>query len=103
MSKTTTQINKEAHNSDVDSPAVIAYRLGQVEAAVRDGFKAHDAKLDGLTSNFISKEEFTTVTDRIKVLETSKGRDWVWKTLSAAAGAALALLVAYSITGHLGG
>jgi len=73
---------------------VVAYRLGQVEIAVRDGFKAHDQKLTQLTSNFASSDQLKATNLRVHMLETAKSKDWVWKTLSAAAGALLALLIA---------
>lgn len=44
-----------------DSPQVIAYRMGQLENAVREGFAAHDKKLGELTNGFATKEELATV------------------------------------------
>jgi hypothetical protein len=73
---------------------VVAYRLGQVEIAVRDGFKAHDRKLTDLTSNFATADDLTASNLRISILERASAKTWLWNTLSAAAGAALALLVA---------
>lgn len=57
--KTLTQINHD--DNSPDSPAVIAYRLGQVENAVKDGFSAHNIKLDNLINNFATKSEVLEV------------------------------------------
>lgn len=98
MPKTNNQINKEAHNSDVDSPAVIAYRLGQVENAVRVGFQDHNKKLDDLTSNFVTKEEFNGVLKDIGELKAHRFQtNWLFPTLAAAAGATVAILVSIAL------
>ena len=73
---------------------VVAYRLGQVEIAVRDGFKAHDRKLTELTTNFASVDDLKATNIRVGILETAKAKNWIWNTAAAAAGAALALLIA---------
>ena len=105
MPRTTTVKGQEVVDPD-NASTVIAYRVGQLESAVREGFKAHDAKLDSLTSNFVTKDEFVAldkrVTDNKKELDLHRSKDWIWKTASAAAGAALALLIAYSVTGRAG-
>lgn len=77
---------------------VIAYRLGQVEIAVTNGFKEHDKKLTELVNNFASTPELDAVKVRVGILETAKSKDWVWKTLSAAAGAVISLLIVYALT-----
>lgn len=62
MAKSNKQINKEAGmTTDDSSPAVVAYRMGQLEIAVRDGFKSHDEKLTQLTGSFASKEELNEI------------------------------------------
>lgn len=53
-----------------DTPAVIAYRMGQLENAVKDGFATHDKKLDSLTISFATKEELGVVQKRLD--------NWVW-------------------------
>lgn len=99
MVKTNTQINKESGSTVPETTlAVVDYRMGQLEIAVKEGFAAHDKKLDSLTTNFATKEETRGLEDRVNKLEMSKGRDWIWKTLSAAAGATLAILVIYALT-----
>jgi hypothetical protein len=77
MVKTNRQINKEDSVSDntPDSPAVIAYRLGQVEVAVKEGFDKHDAKLTELTSNFASVSTVNALSIRIGSLESD--RKWL--------------------------
>jgi hypothetical protein len=73
---------------------VVAYRLGQVEIAVRDGFKAHDQRLSQLVNNFASSDDLKATNLRVRILETAKAKNWIWNTLAAAAGATLALLIA---------
>lgn len=100
MSKSNQQINKEqvVALNEADTPAVIAYRLAQVEKAVVDGFKAHDARLTELTTTFVVNADLKALDNRVHRLEITKSKDWVWKTLSAAAGAVLALLIIYAVT-----
>lgn len=99
MAKSNNQINKEneLRDNSPDSPAVIAYRLGQVESAVKEGFDAHNAKLDSVINNFSTKSEFNAHEVRIKSLE-----DWnSWATklvLGAIILSVLALLgIRYSV------
>jgi|ERR1039458_4689106 hypothetical protein len=79
---------------------VVAYRLSQVEIAVREGFKTHDEKLTQIIGQFVSIPELDAVKVRVHALETARAKDWLWKTLSAAAGASLALLIAALLTGR---
>lgn len=80
-----------------DSPAVLAYRMGQVEIAVKEsgiavveGFKAHDKKLDSLTSSFASKDDLAVIQ---RQLDNYKWffRALVVATLTALAGVVIAL------------
>lgn len=97
--KSNVQINKEAHNSDVDSPAVIAYRLGQVETAVTQGFIDHNKKLEEITSNFASKEELANIQLQVSELKAHRFQtNWLFPTLSAVAGAVIAILVSVALT-----
>lgn len=93
-----TDQSKDAHNSDVDSPAVIAYRLGQVEMAVTQGFIDHNKKLEEITSNFASKEELSNIQTQVTELKAHRFQtNWLFPTLSATAGAALAILVGIAL------
>lgn len=87
MVKSTSQINKEAASSNLpleDSPAVIAYRMGQLENAVKAGFEKHDKKLDSLTLNFATKEELQVVQQRLNDYQ------WYFRALVTAVFIALA-------------
>jgi hypothetical protein len=96
MTKSNKQINKESEVSDSEnSPAVVTYRIGQLEQVVRDGFKEHNEKLDRLANNFVTTETFES---RIVPLEKAKSKNWVFNTLSAVAGAVLLYLVQYTLT-----
>jgi len=72
--KSNVQINKEDAMSDnsPDSPAVIAYRLGQVETAVKEGFVEHNNKLDAIISNFATKGDFEGIDKRLTSLESDR-------------------------------
>lgn len=88
MAKSTAQINKEATSAPLeDSPAVIAYRMGQLENAVKAGFEKHDKKLDSLTSNFATKEELAVVQSRLNDYQ------WYFRALAVAVFTALAGVV----------
>ena len=77
MTKSNIQINREDANRDntPDSPAVIAYRLGQVESAVKEGFITHNEKLDAIINNFATKSEVLVLDKRIVSLESD--RKWL--------------------------
>lgn len=47
---------------------VIAYRVGQLEVAVRDGFKEHNQKLDSIITNFATKADLATVATEVAEL-----------------------------------
>lgn len=99
-----------------DSPAVLAYRVGQLEKSSREGFKALSDKLDAMSENFathkdieVAKEqaeaehraiyiEIQDVKDDVSML---KKKSWVQNTMSAILGAVLTLLVAYAVNGML--
>lgn len=66
MAKSDKQINKESGTTVQETTlAVVDYRMGQLETAVKEGFINHDKKLDSLTSNFATKEELTNVQARL--------------------------------------
>lgn len=97
MAKSTSQINKEAMASSLpleDSPAVIAYRMGQLENAVKAGFEKHDKKLDGLTANFATKEELAVVQSRLNDYQ------WYFRALVTAVFIALAGVVINFVLGR---
>lgn len=70
-----------------DTPAVLAYRMGQVEIAVKEGFLSHEKKLDALTSNFASKEEIIAVQARLDNMR------WYFRAMILAILTALATAV----------
>ena len=60
MAKSNKQINKEADVSDVEStPAVVAYRVAQLELTQKEGFKALNDKLDSYVIGFVTEKEYT--------------------------------------------
>lgn len=69
MPTTKQTIKTEIHDPDT-APGVIAYRVGQLEKTVIQGFKEHNEKLDTLTGNFATKEELAII--------QSKLNDWRW-------------------------
>ena len=59
MAKSNKQINKEAEVSDVEStPAVVAYRVAQLEITQKEGFAALNDKLDGYALGFVTEKEY---------------------------------------------
>jgi hypothetical protein len=93
MAKSNKQINKEDNMADnsPDSPAVIAYRLGQVETAVKEGFNSHNEKLDNIVSNFSTKGEVQAIDIRVQSLESD--RVWLVRLVVGAVVFALLALV----------
>lgn len=99
-----------------DTPETIAYRLSQVEIAIKDLAK----KMDNLAMGFAThrdvenakaqaKLEHNAIYERVNDVELEvkhveqevtqlKKRNWVQNTLSAVLGAILTLLVTYVIT-----
>ena len=85
VAKSNKQINKESGTTVQETTlAVVDYRMGQLETAVKDGFAAHDKKLDGLTTNFATKEELQTVQARLNDYQ------WYFRALVVAVLTALA-------------
>lgn len=94
-----------------DSPAVLAYRVGELEKSVANGFKTVERKLDQMNSNQASKVELEEV--RIELKEDLAGlqgqinvlerRRWVQNTLSAILGVVLTLLVTDFVKNMMGG
>ena len=89
-----------------DTPETIAYRLTQVESAVKELTK----KIDGVISGFathkdieIAKEqaklEHDTIYEKIADVERDvqgiKSRNWIYNTMSAIFGSILTFLVLY--------
>lgn len=92
--------------SNSDTPETIAYRLTQVENAVKELTK----KIDGVISGFAThkdieaakqqaKMEHNAIYEKIGDVETDvsslKSRNWVHNTLSAILGSVLTFLLLY--------
>lgn len=82
-------------DSSPDSPAVIAYRLAQVEKAVSEGNSALNDKLDALVQGFVTKEfyleQHTTLAARVRSLEND--RTWIIRLVGGAVVMALLALI----------
>lgn len=91
MAKSTVQINKEASGQET-TLAVVDYRMGQLETAVKEGFAAHDKKLDGLTTNFASKDDLMLVQRQLDAYK------WFFRALVVAVFTTMAASVAALIT-----
>lgn len=88
MAKSNQQINKESINTVQETTlAVVDYRMGQLENAVKEGFASHDKKLDSLTTNFATKEELDTVKARLNDYQ------WYFRALVTAVFIALATAI----------
>lgn len=101
MAKSNSQINKETDNGT--TLAVVDYRMGQLETAVRDGFDKHDRKLDSLTNSFATKFEVQELGKRLNTLDND--RKWKSRVVLAAAYSAAflslgSLIVAVATRAH---
>ena len=100
-----------------DSPAVLAYRVGRLEIASREGFKQLGEKLENMSSNFATHKDIEVAKNQAKLeheaiyveledikedIKSLKKKTWIQNTLSAVFGAVLALLTAYAFNGIFG-
>jgi hypothetical protein len=99
-----------------DSPAVLAYRVGQLEKSSREGFKALFEKLDMMSKNFATHKDievaknqaemehkaiYEEIEDVKKDVQSLQKKTWIQNTLSAIFGGVITLLVAYAVNGIL--
>ena len=92
-----------------DSPAVLAYRVGQLEKSTSAGFKALSAQLDKMSCTFVTFKDLdiaitnsNLVHDSIKKdIKSIQKQKWIQNTLSAMFGAVLSLLISYAFTSIL--
>lgn len=97
-----------------DSPAVLVYRVGELEKASREGFKQVTEKLEIMSHNFathkdieVAKQQaqmehkaiYSEIEDVKRDVRTLQKKTWVQNTLSAIMGAVLALLITYAFNG----
>lgn len=74
-----------------NTPGVVAYRVGQLEKAVNDGFKEHNDKLDQLVANFATQADLVSVSARVSDLESD--RKWVVRLVLGAVLVAVLSLI----------
>lgn len=97
-----------------DSPAVLAYRVGQLEKASREGFKELGDKLEAMSQNFATHKDievakrqakmehdaiYVEIADVKRDVHALQKKTWIQNTLSAIMGAILALLISYAFYG----
>lgn len=97
-----------------DSPAVLAYRVGELEKASREGFKTLGEKLENMSKNFATHRDIEVAKEQAKMehdaiyaeledikddVQSLKKKTWIQNTLSAILGAVLAMLTAYAFNG----
>lgn len=93
-----------------DNPAVLAYRVGELEKASREGFKIIGEKLEHMSLNYATHKDVGVAKQQAKLehnaiyselddvksdIQSLKKKTWVQNTLSAILGAVLTLLIAY--------
>jgi len=93
-----------------DSPAVLAYRVGELEKTSREGFKTLHSKLEAMSSQFATHADINSAKEQAKMehdviyseiedvkndIKLLKKKTWVQNTLSAILGAILTILIAY--------
>lgn len=99
-----------------DNPAVLAYRVGQLEKAAKEGFRAVTEELRTMGKNFATHKDIEVAKEQARLeheaiyreIEELKGdvmslrkKTWVQNTLSAILGAVLTLLLTYTISNVL--
>lgn len=78
MAKSNKQINKEAEVSDNDSsPAVVAYRVGQLEANQKERFDSLSQQLTKIVEGFVTEKEMVEAK-----LEASEEHKRIWKAIA---------------------
>lgn len=97
-----------------DSPAVLAYRVGELEKASREGFKNLSDKLEAMSHNFATHKDMEVAKEYARMehdaiyaelkdvkseVQSSQKKTWVQNTMSAILGAVLALLISYAFNG----
>lgn len=102
---------------DENSPAVLAYRVGELEKASRQGFKELSDKLESMTHNFATHRDIEVAKQQAKMeheaiyteleivkddVRSLKKKTWVNNTLSAILGGVLALLIANAFAHWVG-
>ena len=82
--------------------AVLQTQMADVKASLEvikteqhTNFQALAVKIDNLSNTPL---EIDTIRSDIRALQKAKEKAWVWQTLSAAAGAVLAILIAALVT-----
>ena len=114
MSDSNRSIVKVNPQRGEDSPAVLAYRVGELEKASREGFKEISIKLELMAGNFATHKDIESAKNQAKMEHEAiyneledvkrdvrglKKKTWVQNTLSAIFGAVIALLTAYAFNG----
>lgn len=73
--------------------------LEAIKVDQHTNFTVLATKIDNLANTPMEIENIRDGFDvRIKTLERAKARNWIWNTLSAAAGVALASIIIYAVT-----
>lgn len=108
--KTNKRDTGDLHNCD----EVLAYRVGELEKASRQGFKEIGERLEIMSTNFATHKDIQLAKEQAKVehntiyadlevirddVQTLKEKSWMQNSLSAVFGAVLALLTAYAFNG----
>lgn len=104
MTKSDKQINKEAGMSDVDSsPAVVAYRVAQLERTVKEGFDRQTEQLTRIVNGFVTEKEYAeakleskTEHDRLQkqIDAINKNAKWWLTFIILGIGAAASIILA---------
>lgn len=82
---TTTTITEPT--PEKDTPAVLAYRVGQLEKAVTDGLATLGQKIDDLRQQFTPLSDHIELKDRVSKIESKNGlkQTLLWVGLVASA------------------
>ncbi len=97
-----------------DSQPVLAYRVGQLEKASKEGFESISKKLEQMSANFATHKDIEVAKEQARLeheavhaeigtirddVQSLKKKTWIQNTLSAILGAILAFLISYAANG----
>ena len=113
MSETNTEVPMKGE----DTQPVLAYRVGQLEKSLTNGFQKLNDKLDVMACTYATHKDveaaqteaklehkaiYEEIEDIKEEIDKMKKQKWVQNTLSAIFGAVISLLIAYTLHSALG-
>lgn len=98
---TTTTTTKASPIAERDTPAVLAYRVGQLETAVTNGLHDFGEKLEALVNQFTPLKDHLTLEKRVTKLESNSGIQETIKWVVLVASVIINIVTVAKIVGAL--